>query len=308
MKEKSPLVTVYIPTHNRAALIKRAVMSVINQSYVNIEIVVVDDGSADDTQRVLNELVGQYNNLTVLSHERPKGACAARNLALDNAKGFFVTGLDDDDEFLPHRVKDFVESYDAKYSFLCATGIQVEGDKRTKAIVNSSFINWADIKSKNHVGNQIFIERSRLTLALRYSEDMPAWQDYDLWFRLIKEYGEAYRINNHSYLVDISSGGNRISTSSKALLGFCKFIERHQSDLTRAQIDNQVVNDLYNRKVRLGFFETIRSFKSVYTSKKLLLLFLLVRVPRLYWGLVKIAEQYNKMNGRASDKRKNTGS
>lgn len=295
MKEKRPLVTVYIPTHNRAALVKRAIMSVINQTYANIEIIVVDDGSRDDSLHVLNELASQYSNLMVLSHEKPKGACAARNLAIDHAKGLFVTGLDDDDEFLPHRVKDFVDNYDSKYSFLSATDIQVEGEKRTKRIDSRSFVNWLDIKKKNYIGNQIFIERSRLTSTLRYSEDMPAWQDYDLWFRLIKEYGTACRINNYSYLVDISSANLRISTSSNAYHGFCKFIERHRADLTAAQINNQVVNDLYNRRVKLTFFETIRSFKSLYTAKRLLLLFFLANYPQVYWSLIKQAEKYNKV-------------
>lgn len=294
MKEKQSLITVYIPTHNRASLVKRAIMSVINQTYVNIEIIVVDDGSSDDTPQVLNELSGTHANLKVLSHVEPKGACAARNLAIANAKGFFVTGLDDDDEFLPHRVKDFVDNYDSKYSFLCATCIQVDGEKRIKRIEGSSLINRDDIKNKNYVGNQIFIERSRLMAGFMYYEEMPAWQDYDLWFRLINEYGNAYKINNHSYLVDTSSAGQRISTSSKAHQGFCKFIERHNSDLSAAQINNQVVNDLYNRRVRLSFVETIRSISSIYTAKRLLLLFLLMHCPSVYETLIKLADECNK--------------
>ena len=294
MKEKQPLITVYIPTHNRAALVKRAIMSVINQTYGNIEIIVVDDGSSDDTAQVLNALASTYANLKVLSHIEPKGACAARNLAIANAKGFFVTGLDDDDEFLPHRVKDFVDSYDSRYSFLCATCIQVDEEKKIKRIEGSALISWEDIKNKNHVGNQIFIERTRLMASCMYYEDMPAWQDYDLWFRLIKEYGAAYKINNHSYLVDISSAGQRISTSSKAHQGFCKFIDRHKADLSASQVNNQVVNDLYNRRVRLSFVETIRSIRSIYTAKRLLLLFLLIRCPSVYVALIRLADECNK--------------
>ena len=296
MKENGPLVTVYIPTHNRDDLIERAVLSVIKQTYSNIEIIVVDDGSSDNTLQVLNELASQHSNLKVLSHATPKGACAARNLAIDNANGFFVTGLDDDDEFLPHRVGDFVDSYNPKYSFLCATYIKVESEKKTKRIENCSFISWMDIKNMNHVGNQIFIERSRLTPILRYSVDMPAWQDYDLWFRLIKEYGVAYKINNHSYLVNISSASQRISTSSMAHKGFCKFIERHKADLTAAEINNQMVNDLYNRKVRFSFLETIRSFKSIHTAKRLLLLFLLTQHPYIYRGVIRLAGRHNKVD------------
>jgi len=284
------LVTVYIPTYNRPLLLERAIKSVIKQTYPAIEIIVVDDGSTDNTAEVLKLLMAKYSNLRVFSHQRSKGACAARNLAIENAKGFYITGLDDDDEFLPHRVSDFVENYSADYSFLCATSIQVNKTEQLKRLERNSFISWAEIKNKNHVGNQIFIERSRLTVNLRFSEEMPAWQDYELWFRLIKEYGTAYRVDNHSYKVDVGSAVDRISTSSKAYLGFCKFIERHKEDLTTAQINNQAVNDLYNRRVSLSIFETVGSIRSFYTAKRLFLLFLLIRLPKVYQLLLLITD------------------
>jgi len=295
MKGMRPLVTVYIPTYNRPCLVERAVKSVINQTYSAIEIIVVDDGSTDSTAEVLKLLMAEYSNLRVFSHQRSKGACAARNLAIENAKGFYITGLDDDDEFLPHRVSDFVAHYNTDYSFLCATSIQVNKTEQLKRLEASSFISWADIKNKNHVGNQIFIERSRLTVNLRFCEEMPAWQDYELWFRLIKEYGTAYRIDNHSYKLDVGSAVDRISTSSKAYLGFCKFIELHKGDLTAAQINNQVVNDLYNRRARLSIFETVSSIRSFYTAKRLFLLLLLTRLPKVYRLLILMADTFYKL-------------
>ena len=63
-------------------------MSVINQTYANIEIIVVGDGSTDNSLQVLDELAGQYSNLKVLNNNSPKGACAARNFAIDNANFF----------------------------------------------------------------------------------------------------------------------------------------------------------------------------------------------------------------------------
>jgi len=295
MKEKQPLVTVYIPTHNRAHLIERAVLSVINQTYRNIEIIIVDDGSTDETPKVLSLLCNKYLCIKTLRHEKAKGACAARNLAIENAKGFYITGLDDDDEFLPHRISDFVENYCADYSFLCATSIQVNKTEQLKRLETSSFITLEDIKNKNHVGNQIFIERSRLTVNLRFCEEMPAWQDYELWFRLIKEYGTAYRIDNHSYKVDVGSAVDRISTSSKACLGFCKFIELHKGDLTAAQINNQAVNDLYNRRARLSIFETVSSIRSFYTAKRLFLLLLLIRLPKVYKLLILVTDVFYRL-------------
>jgi len=155
---------------------------------------------------------------------------------------------------------------------------------------------------KNHIGNQGFIERSRLKAILRVGEEMPSGQVYELWFRLIKEYGVAYRINNHSYKVNIGSAVDRISTSSNAYLGFCQFLERHKGDLTGAQINNQTANDLYNRRVKLSFFDTVLAIRSFYTAKRLLLLLVLIRCPKIYRSLILITRHiYRVLMPRVKD-------
>jgi len=286
MKEKQPLVTVYIPTHNRAHLVERAVLSVINQTYGNIEIIIVDDGSTDETPKVLGLLCNKYPCIKTLRHDKAKGACAARNLAIENANGEFVTGLDDDDEFLPHRVGDFVNNYSSNYSFLCTSYEQKNDLGLIKSICKKKVISFDDMKNRNHVVGHVFIKKSQLTNDLRFFEDMPAWQDYDLYFRLIKIYGPAFIINNHSYRAYADGIGDRITDSSNAYSGFRMFIERHENDLTVAQVNNQAVNDLYNRKVRLSTIETIRTISSVYTGKRLLLLWMLLNWPKLYKTLI----------------------
>mgnify|MGYP006311791277 CR=1 FL=1 len=76
------LVTVYIPTHNRSQLLRQAVESVINQTYKNLEIIVVSDGSTDDTDDVMAELCKKYDNIIYYKLDTPQGACAARNKAI----------------------------------------------------------------------------------------------------------------------------------------------------------------------------------------------------------------------------------
>lgn len=93
------LISIYIPTHNRRKLLERAVKSVQQQTYLNIELIIVDDGSSDSTWDYLNDIANK--NIRIFKHEQPLGACAARNLAIKHAKGKFITGLDDDDEFQP---------------------------------------------------------------------------------------------------------------------------------------------------------------------------------------------------------------
>lgn len=92
-----PLVSVYIPTRNRSKLLHRAVHSVLEQSYDNFEVIIVDDGSTDETYTIAKELENQNKNIIVLRNEIARGACVSRNLAISHSKGEYITGLDDDD-------------------------------------------------------------------------------------------------------------------------------------------------------------------------------------------------------------------
>ena len=279
-----PLVTVFIPTHNRAHLIRRAVLSVIDQTYKNIEIIIVNDGSSDNTPDVLNSLKLEYNNISIFQHEKAKGACAARNLAIRNATGEFITGLDDDDEFLPHRISDFVNSINfltLGYSFLFTSRTTSSCDGTTNTFHGPKTITYELIKNRNYIGNSIFIRRESLTGDLMFDESLPAWQDYDLWFRLIKHYGPARHIKNHTYKVNLLDVSPRISESPSAHHGFLLFIERHKHELTDQQINNHKANDLYNRKVQLSILDSLKQISSLYFAKRMASLYFTTHCPKL---------------------------
>ncbi len=118
-----PLVSVYVPTYNRIELLKRALTSVLSQSYQNIEVIIVDDKSSDGTQEFLTGMAKQDNRVKPILKEQNSGACISRNLAIESAEGEFITGLDDDDYFLPGRIAYFVENRHLlnKYSFCIHT-------------------------------------------------------------------------------------------------------------------------------------------------------------------------------------------
>ncbi|MGH7827514.1 MAG: glycosyltransferase [Candidatus Binatia bacterium] len=96
-----PLISVIIPTYNRASMVKEAVDSVLAQSYRNFELIVIDDGSTDGTTR---ELAGYGDALRVLSQAR-RGVAAARNSGVRSAKGQYLAFLDSDDFWLADKLR-----------------------------------------------------------------------------------------------------------------------------------------------------------------------------------------------------------
>lgn len=97
----SPLVSVVIPTYNRAKVVERALKTAFDQTYRNLEIIVVDDGSTDDTEAAL----APYQDRIRYYYQKNQGASAARNRAIQEARGKYIAFLDSDDEWLPAKVE-----------------------------------------------------------------------------------------------------------------------------------------------------------------------------------------------------------
>jgi len=98
-----PEVSVVIPTYNRDQYIKRAIDSALSQTIENIEVIVVDDGSSDRTDEVVERI--RDSRITYLKHEANRGGSAARNTGIEYATGEYISFLDSDDEWLPTKLE-----------------------------------------------------------------------------------------------------------------------------------------------------------------------------------------------------------
>ncbi len=285
---EEPLVSVYIPTRNRSELLSRAIESVLSQTYANVEVIVVNDGSTDSTAQMLDELQRDHHNICVIHNQHSRGACAARNQAIDAASGYFVTGLDDDDCFSHSRIAQFVDAYDDRYSFLCTTKTIVQAGRSQPELRPTGEVSFADMKRGNAVGNQIFIRRDRMDQDHRFTEDMPAWQDYECWFRLVRDYGSARILSNASYEMYLDAAHDRISDSPGAARGCCMFLEKHGHALDDRQRNAIQVSDWYNRRAAPRFMDGFRSMKDLGSTRKILALWLLTKAPGCYRMLVRV--------------------
>lgn len=108
MQDK-PLVSVIVVTYKRPDVLKRAILSVINQTYKNIEILVVDDASGDDTEKAVKSITD--SRLKYICHEKNRGLATTRNTGIKNSTGEYITFIDDDDEWLPEKITRQIEIF-----------------------------------------------------------------------------------------------------------------------------------------------------------------------------------------------------
>ncbi|MEI5639580.1 MULTISPECIES: glycosyltransferase [unclassified Pseudoalteromonas] len=230
----TPLVTVYMPTHNRLTNLKRAIESVKQQSYTNWELLIVNDGSSDGTFEYLQGL--DDSRIKVFHNESPQGACFARNVAINNAMGEFITGLDDDDEFTFDRLSFFINSWQEKYSFLCTPVTVCRNEKQQEHLYFIGEISLQDMLVVNKVGNQIFCKTEALKEINGFDASFKAWQDYDTWVRFLQRFGTGLKLPKSTYYQHESQSAASITRSPNRLTGFSQFLAKHQSLMSPSQL------------------------------------------------------------------------
>ncbi|WP_416664157.1 glycosyltransferase [Acinetobacter schindleri] len=248
-----PLISVYIPTYNRLELLKRAVQSVQNQTYKNFEIIIVDDNSSDGTQDFLVGLAKVDSRIRYFFKDKNSGACVSRNIAINLAQGELITGLDDDDYFLPHRLEFFLDYWVNKKRedsiALFTSNIKSEKSNQAKehSLFSKKYFKKDDLLFANYVGNQIFTETKTLRQVSGFDESFCMWQDLELWYR-VGDLGNFEHVDKPTYFFDTSHLYGRISEakSEKIFKTVEQFSEKNQLNNFKKRMLN---NHLYNYKV-----------------------------------------------------------
>lgn len=225
--ENPPLVSIIIPTHNRKERLKRAVNSVLDQTWRPIEIVVVDDASDDDTPEYLESLQNEHRSVRILRNETSRGAAVSRNIAISHANGEFITGLDDDDYWRPTRIERLMEEFEEGFSAVCSYDRMVMND-RDAIWKKPTMITLDDLLYYNRVGNQVLTKKEYLEQVGGYDEELPSAQDYDLWIRLVLEFGPIRTVTQALQVVNMEDDRERITTSDKKMEGYMQCFKKHE--------------------------------------------------------------------------------
>ena len=179
------LVTVIIPTYNNSLFVIDSIESVLNQTYKNFEIIVVDDGSTDNTEDILKDYVNQKKIIYIKKING--GPASARNVGIREAKGKFVAFLDADDIWTPNKLtkqiglilkNDFAAVHTDRYFF---------DQTNTKDWINHSKQNIQHLIKENFIVTSSLIIKTEILKKYMFNEDANffAVEDYELWLRLL---------------------------------------------------------------------------------------------------------------------------
>lgn len=188
----TPKVSVVIPTYNHARYLRFALDSVINQSYANLEVFVIDDGSTDGTAK----LVKPYRSKINYIYKENGGTPSALNLGLSLATGKYIGWLSADDILMDEKVSKQVGQMesDPNLGFSYTSFVVIDANGKKQYEVNSPYYSDKQEMVTKLMegcfinGSSVMMRSSALKQIGNFDESLPQAHDYDLWFRFLRHY------------------------------------------------------------------------------------------------------------------------
>ena len=195
MEKISGLISVVIPSYNRPDRLRRAVNSVLEQTYKEIEVIIVDDASEDATQ--LKEL-SKSDKVKVLQNDINRGPCYSRNRGISEARGEYINFLDDDDIIFPEKlekqVRIFNDSNNQKLGMVTAHAIDERSGKIIKKFNRVEGNIYQELLKSYAVSGieTMLFKASSLKEIGGFDEELQSSQEYDLLIRLSEKFEVAF--------------------------------------------------------------------------------------------------------------------
>lgn len=177
------IVSIIVPVYNTSQYLEKCINSISNQTYSNIEIIVIDDGSNQKTKNKIEEL---SSKIDVVIHQSNKGQSTARNIGLNRAKGHFVIFVDSDDYVSENFCKELIENYNNEFSVVtCYANLFTENKNLYVYKPEGGGLKEAIIKN-TALGTSLFVKEELKKIG-GYDESMvKGFEDWELLIRLLK--------------------------------------------------------------------------------------------------------------------------
>lgn len=255
MTKEQQMISVIMPTYNRQDFICEAIDSALNQTWKNLELIVVDDGSTDNTKELLNNY--SYDRRFKYRYQENQGQCVARNRGLKEAKGHFIAFLDSDNIWFKDKLEKQMRivACNTEYDVFLGDGIRI--DEKGAEIPGNNMKRYSGCVTKylirdNFVSmNTTLVNKSCFDDLGGMDESVRVGDDYELWLRLSTKYKFHYTPDNYiKYRVmpnQISSDKERRLKSNEIVLN--KFFDRFPCSVSTAD-KRRGLSFFYVRKAR----------------------------------------------------------
>lgn len=224
LNNQKPLVSVIMPVYNREDIVKKSVDSVLNQTYKNLELIIVDDGSTDNTIKIIDSINDE--RIRFIKHSKNQGVCISRNNGLELSKGEYIFYLDSDNTWKPEYIETMIGAYlelpdaDALY---CGQYV-ADTDKSPIRMVRFGLLNKSLFHNRNYIDLNCFTHKKEI-------------------FNKIGGFRESLkRLNDYEYIHSILDNGFKIYSIPVLLSNYYM----HNSDNRIGHMDYYPIDEVRN--------------------------------------------------------------
>lgn len=257
---KEELVSIITPTYNCGKYIEETIKSVINQTYKNWEMIIIDDCSTDNTKVIVEEYKKKYDNIKYYVLEEKSGAAIARNVAIKKAKGKFIAFLDSDDLWEKEKLEkqiSFMEQNNYNFTYTNYEEIDENSNSINKFVTGPKKITELGMYNYCWPGCLTVIYNAE-KIGLIQIENLPKNNDYAIWLKVIKK--------SNCYLLDKNLAKYRIRTGSISNNSKIKLIKYHYILFRKGEKMNMVISII--NTIRNLFFGVIKKARYVRRRKE----------------------------------------
>ncbi len=278
-----PKFSIVIPTYNRANFLKKTLTSVLDQTYKNFEVIVVDDGSTDHTNEVMEEFTGVVQYFKKTNEER----AAARNFGVQRAKGEFVTFIDSDDILKPHHFEEAnkitlnnpeIDVFHLSYDIVDSNNKVIKEPLSYSGIINDKLIEGNFLSC---IGTFV---RAKVFEQFQFNEirELSGSEDYEFWLRIASQLDIHYFDLNTASMIQHDDRSvvstypekliKRIDILKDSLFSHRPFLNVYKDHLKRfgSYLDIYIaLHSLPNRMIASRFLiEAIRKYPAILLDRR----------------------------------------
>ena len=214
------LVSIITPSYNSTKFISQTIESVLNQTYKNWEMIIVDDASPDNSNKIIEEYVEKDSRIQLIKLKENSGPAVARNRAIKEAKGRYIAFLDSDDLWMANKLEkqiSFMLKKDCALVYHDYETMNEDGLKLDKIINRVPKLSYNDLLKTNYIGCLTAMYDTQ-KVGKVYMPLIAKRQDYGLWLKILKKIDHAYGMNEVLATYRIMS--NSISSNKIQLLKY----------------------------------------------------------------------------------------
>lgn len=298
---KNPKISIIVPVYNARATISETLHSLIKQTYQDFEIIIIDDGSADDSAKILKRWVKKDAKKFKYFWQRNQGPAAARNKGLKEAKGEFIAWIDADDLWLPKRLESMLKEFnkEPEVAFVSTDARYLYPDnkisKQTYYQINGLPLEYSfkELLKTNFIFGSPLIKKKVIEKVGFLDENLVRSEDYDYWLRILaKNYKLAIvkePLALYRFLIDSRSQSyilvNQAELKVLSKASEFKKLSSEEKEVLRWHIKKTCLNLAQEYAKKREFIKAIKYFKRVDNAWSKLSIFLLsFGIGRSIWN------------------------